>query len=123
MKMSNQNARGELYVFTNKRNLTKQDGKVTALLHLDMEHLGKMDVYVALENKKVSTNFYLEKEEYLDFLEQHMDLLTARLNKRGYSCDIKTVLRNSEEESIMKTIEKQQDHPMMLSMQAFDVRA
>ena len=123
LKMSNQNARGELYVFTNKRNLTKQDGKVTALLHLDMEHLGKMDVYVALENKKVSTNFYLEKEEYLDFLEQHMDLLTARLNKRGYSCDIKTVLRNSEEESIMKTIEKQQDHPMMLSMQAFDVRA
>ena len=123
LKMSNQNARGELYVFSNKRNLTKQDGKVTALLHLDMEHLGKMDVYVALENKKVSTNFYLEKEEYLDFLEQHMDLLTARLNKRGYSCDIKTVLRNSEEESIMKTIEKQQDHPMMLSMQAFDVRA
>lgn len=123
LKMTNQNAHGELYVFTNKRNLTKQEGKVTALLHLDMEYLGKMDIYVALENKNVSTNFYLEKEEYLDFLEQHMDLLTARLNKRGYSCDIKTVLRNSEEEAMITTIEKQQDHPMMLSMQAFDVRA
>ncbi len=123
LKMANQNAHGELYVFTNKRNLAKQDGKVTALLHLDMEHLGKMDVYVALENKKVSTNFYLEKEEYLDFLEAHMDMLTARLNKRGYSCDIKTTLRNSEEEPIIKTIEKQQDQPMLLSMQAFDVRA
>lgn len=123
LKMTNRNAHGELYVFTNKKNLTKQDGKVTALLHLDMENLGKMDIYVALENKNVSTNFYLEKEEYLDFLEEHMDLLTARLNKRGYSCDIKTVLRESEEEPIIKTIEKQQDHPMMLSMQAFDVRA
>ena len=123
LKMSNQNAHGELYVFTNKRNLTKQDGKVTALLHLDMEYLGKMDIYVALENKNVSTNFYLEKEEYLDFLEEHMDLLTVRLNKRGYSCDIKTVLRDAEEEPIIKTIEKQQDRPMMLSMQAFDVRA
>ena len=123
LKISDQNAHGELYVFTNKKNLSKQDGKVTALLHLDMEHLGKMDVYVALESKKVSTNFYLEKEEYLDFLEEHMDLLTARLNKRGYTCDIKTTLRNTEEESVMKTIEKQMDHPMMLSMQAFDVRA
>ena len=123
LKMANQNAHGELYVFANKRNLSKQEGRVTALLHLDMEHLGNMDVYVALEDKKVSTNFYLEKEEYLDFLEGHMDLLTARLNKRGYTCDIKTVLRNSEEEPVIKTIEKQQEQPMLLSMQAFDVRA
>ena len=124
LKMANREAHGELYVFTNKKNLTKQEGKVTALLHLDMEYLGKMDVYVALENKNVSTNFYLEKEEYLDFLEAHMELLTARLNKRGYQCDIKTTLRNEEEEeSVIKTIEKQQGSPMLLSMQAFDVRA
>ena len=124
LKMANREAHGELYVFTNKKNLTKQEGKVTALLHLDMEYLGKMDVYVALENKNVSTNFYLEKEEYLDFLEAHMELLTARLNKRGYQCDIKTTLRNAEEEeSVMKTIEKQQGSSMLLSMQAFDVRA
>ena len=123
LKMTGQNAHGELYVFTNRKNISKQDGKVTALLHLDMEYLGKMDVYVALEDKKVSTNFYLEKEEYLDFMEEHMDLLTARLNKRGYICDMKTTLRNSEEESMMQTIEKQMTNPMMLSMQAFDVRA
>ena len=123
LKMANQNAHGELYVFTNKKNLTKQDGKVTALLHLDMENLGKMDVYVALENKKVNTNFYLEKGEYLVFLEAHMELLTTRLNKRGYDCEVKTTLRNQEEESVIKTIEKQQGMSMMLSMQAFDVRA
>ena len=124
LKMANQNAHGELYVFTNKKNFTKKEGKVTALLHLDMEYLGKMDVYVALEDRKVSTNFYLEKEEYLDFLETHMELLTARLNKRGYQCDIKTTLRNEEAgESVIKTIEKQQGTSMLLSMQAFDVRA
>ena len=123
LKMSGQNAHGELYVFTNRKNLSKQEGKVTALLHLDMEHLGKMDVYVALEDKKVSTNFYLEKEEYLDFLEEHMDLLTSRLKKRGYTCDIKTSLRNETEESMIQTMEKQMGNPVMLSMQAFDVRA
>lgn len=123
LKMANQNAHGELYVFSNKKNLTKQDGKVTALLHLDMEHLGKMDVYVALEDKKVSTNFYLEKEEYLDFLEANMDMLNTRLQKRGYECSIKTSLRNEEEESVMSIIEKQQGQSVMLSTQAFDVRA
>ena len=124
LKMANQNAHGELYVFTNKKNLTKQEGKVTALLHLDMEHLGKMDVYVAMENKNVSTNFYLEKEEYLEFLELHMDMLTKRLEKRGYHCDIKATLRSGEdEESVMETIQKQQGVSQLLSMQAFDVRA
>ena len=123
LKMTGQNAHGELYVFSNKKNLTKQDGKVTALLHLDMEHLGKMDIYVALEDKKVSTNFYLEKEEYLDFLEANMDMLNARLQKRGYECSIKTSLRKEDEESVMKVIEKQQGNPVLLSTQAFDVRA
>ena len=123
LKMTGQNAHGELYVFSNKKNLTKQDGKVTALLHLDMEHLGKMDIYVALEDKKVSTNFYLEKEEYLDFLETNMDMLNARLQKRGYECSIKTSLRKEDEESVMKVIEKQQGKSVLLSTQAFDVRA
>ncbi|MBR3601278.1 MAG: flagellar hook-length control protein FliK [Lachnospiraceae bacterium] len=123
LKMANQNAHGELYIFANKRSFNKHDGKVTALLHLDMEHLGKMDVYVALENQKVNTNFYLEKEEYLDFLESHMDMLTARLNKRGYTCDIKATLRNEDAEPVIASIEKQQGQPMLLSMQAFDVRA
>ena len=88
-----------------------------------MEHLGKMDIYVALEDKKVSTNFYLEKEEYLDFIEANMDILSGRLQKRGYECTIKASLRNEEEESVMKMIEKQQGQSILLSTQAFDVRA
>ncbi|MBQ9990446.1 MAG: flagellar hook-length control protein FliK [Lachnospiraceae bacterium] len=125
LKLSGQEAKGELYVFTNKRSLAREDGKVTALLHLDMEHLGKMDVYVALENQKVSTQFYLEKEEYLDFLEEHMDMLTSRLNKRGYECSIKTSLRKEEagEESVMGKIIRGQNQPVLLSTQAFDMRA
>ena len=124
LKMAHQTAKGELYVFTNKRSLSGKEGKITALLHLDMEHLGKMDVYVALEETKVSTNFYLEKEEYLDFIESHMDMLTERINNRGFQCEVKTSLRSFEEgEAMIKTIEKEQNGPMLLSMQAFDMRA
>lgn len=52
LKMANQNAHGDLYVYTNKKNLAKKEGKVTALLHLDMEHLGPMDIYVSMQDKK-----------------------------------------------------------------------
>ena len=76
-----------------------------------------------MENSNVSTNFYLEKEEYLVFIESHMELLTARLEKRGYSCSMKATLRNEDEDSVMKMIEKQQGQAVLLSTQAFDVRA
>jgi hypothetical protein len=39
LKMSNKTANGELYVFTNKRSLVKENGAVSALLHLNMENL------------------------------------------------------------------------------------
>ena len=37
---------GELFVYTNKKNLARKDGQVSALLHLDMEHLGPLDVWL-----------------------------------------------------------------------------
>ena len=124
LKMMNQNGSGELYVFTNKRSLQEKEGRVTALLHLDMEYLGPLDVHVALENQKVSTQFYLQKEEDLDFLENHMEVLTSRLKKRGYDCSVAAKLRQEEEtkESIVAKIGAKEGQ-MLLSTQAFDMRA
>ncbi|MFR5452106.1 MAG: flagellar hook-length control protein FliK [Roseburia hominis] len=38
LKMSGQNANGELYVYANRKNLRDPDAELTAFLHLDMEH-------------------------------------------------------------------------------------
>ena len=84
---------GELFVYTNKKNLARKDGRVSALLHLDMEHLGPLDVYVALQDTKVSTKFYVQNDAILDYLESNMEVLTQRLKQRGYDCDCDTTLR------------------------------
>ena len=63
LKFSEGEGNGELYVFTNKKALTHNSEDVSAMLHLDMEHLGPIDVYVKLNKKNVSTNFILESEE------------------------------------------------------------
>ena len=74
--MNNKSAHGDLYVYTNKRSLKNNDGNISALLHLDMDNLGPMDIYVSLVNKtKLSTHFYLKDEETIDFIEKHIDYL------------------------------------------------
>lgn len=88
-------AHGELFVYTNKKHLAAKDGQISALLHLDMEHLGAVDVYVAMQKEKVNTKFYVQDEEMLDFLAEHMDLLTERLKARGYQCNCEMHTRES----------------------------
>lgn len=117
-------AHGELYVYTNKRGLAAKEGKISALLHLDMEHLGPLDVYVVLEQSKVNTRFYVQDDEMLDFLSDHMDILTGRLAKRGYDCNFSMTTRGEgqEENSGVGPI-LGQEKGVMLSQYAFDMRA
>lgn len=127
LKMANDTAHGDLYVYTNKKNLAKKDGNVSALLHLDMPHLGMVDVYVAMQAERVSTKFYLQNEEMMDFMEEHMELLTSRLEKKGYQANVQVVLKEKQEkESIIHEIlEQNKNVPeySSISMRSFDVRA
>lgn len=127
LKMQNGEKNGELYVFTNKRSLAEKDGEVSALLHLTMEHLGPLDVYVKMNQGKVSTEFTVEKEETLLFLEKNMSILTDRLQKRGYdiSCKMKVKDEAEEPENPVERLltEKQNGAVSVHAQYAFDVRA
>lgn len=127
LKMQNGEKNGELYVFTNKRSLAEKDGEVSALLHLTMEHLGPLDVYVKMNQGKVSTEFTVEKEETLLFLEKNMSILTDRLQKRGYdiSCKMKVKDEAGEPENPVERLltEKQNGVVSAHAQYAFDVRA
>lgn len=125
LQLQHADAHGELYVYTNKRSLAQNNGQISALLHLDMEHLGALDVYVTLQETKVNTKFYVADESVLDFLEDHLDLLTERLQKRGYDCRCTLSARDAESgeepNSGLAPILRQ-DGGMLLSQYAFDVR-
>lgn len=127
LKMLGNNAHGDLYVYTNKKNLAAKDGNVSALLHLDMEHLGPLDVYVTMQKQNVSTNFTVQDESILELIEKHIDLLHDRLAKRGYAFKAKMQIKEEQEEqdseSIMKTILHQQKNISVLSRTSFDMRA
>lgn len=123
LRLQQGEAHGELFVYTNKKHLAVKDGQISALLHLDMEHLGPVDVYVSMIQEKVNTKFYLQDDEMLDFIMAHMDILTERLKKRGYQCNCEMLVRDQKEgqtDSIQKLLQTEKQVP--LAEYAFDVR-
>ncbi|MBP3782770.1 MAG: flagellar hook-length control protein FliK [Butyrivibrio sp.] len=84
LQMAGQNVHGDLYVYRNKHKKMSEDGSVSAALHLDMENLGPVDVYVKLLNSKVTTNFYVADDSVIDLINDNIHILNERLEKRGY---------------------------------------
>ena len=125
LKLAGNNAHGDLYVYTNKKNLAAKDGNVSALLHLDMEHLGALDVYVAMQQNKVNTNFTFQDESSLDLIAEHISLLDERLAKRGYNLNAQFSVKEEAEQDggIMQTILNQEKNISVLSRTSFDMRA
>ncbi len=122
LKFRGENAHGDLYVYTNKKNLARKDGNISAFLHLDMEYLGMVDVYVAMEKGRISTRFCLEDEKSLDLLEKNIDTLTERLTEKGYRTEMKLMLKE-ESGNVMEEIIRADKNISMISELSFDVRA
>lgn len=123
LKMNQEGANGDLYVYKRKQARTGDDGKLTALLHLSMPTLGNMDVFLALEDQKLSTRFCLEKEEMIDFIEGHIDQLNERLIKRGYQVQTSVTKSTREEEkTVIDEIMTTQPSIPVLTSQSFDAR-
>ncbi len=124
LQMTGQNVHGDLYVYRNKHKKMSEDGSVSAVLHLDMDNLGPVDVYVKMIDTKVTTNFYVEDDSVLQLINDNIHILDARLQKRGYSMNVNLMLHDEmsgqdaaidEMLDVMKT--------PVLSTTSFDARA
>lgn len=126
LRLQQGEAHGDLYVYANKKNLAAKDGPITALLHLDMEHLGPLDVYVTMQNNNVGTNFTVADDETLDFLEEHMELLTSRLEKRGYQLSVHASVKSKEKQEetsgIAPILDRARPGFLIQTTKGFDVR-
>ena len=122
LKLTNSRTEGDLYVYTNKKNLTKKEGPITAHLSLNMEFLGRVEIGISLEGTKVQTDFVMESEELLLFMEKNMDILEKRLSQRGYT--VKSSIKVEEKETApFQELLKDDKEQVVLSQYSFDVRA
>ena len=85
LKLSSENAHGDLYVMTKKEALRKSKDNLKVLLHLEMDHLGPLDIHITKERTNITAKFFVTKDDALRLLEKNAGLLKDALNEQGYS--------------------------------------
>lgn len=124
--MMNKNANtGDLYVYADKKSLLEKNDNITAVLRLDMNNLGRVEVYVKLSSSNsLSTDFTLENEETLDFIEDHIYMLNKRLDKLGYKVNNSFKLKSKDADIFSgSSPDEESANGSLLNMYRFDVRA
>ena len=123
LKMAGQNASGQLYVYTKKRDLSDPDKELSAFLHLDLGHLGSTDVSVKMLRKKVDTKFYMETDEAFELVKAHMPELEERLRRKGFDAKIYVENEGKKVSFLDDFLKKDAPPTGQVHRYSFDVRA
>ncbi len=93
LKLKSQLANSELYVYSRKKTgRTAADG-ISVLLHLDMEHLGPLDIYLDLYDRHLHSKFYLDNRPAIQLITTNIPILENVLNKKGYTLNTEIIER------------------------------
>ena len=124
MKLSQQNAHGDLYVMTRKNALKKSKDNLKVLLHLEMDSLGVLDIHITKEHTNISTTFFVEKEAARKLMEKNADLLKEAINKQGYSFTSEFTAKEKDIDIVHDFMEQDSPAPVgTVTRYNFDLRA
>lgn len=122
VKLSKQITHGDLYVYTNKEKLKAGTDNISVLLHLDMDHLGPLDIHLALTHTSLQGKFYVQDKETRTLLVKHEEKLKTALSKIGYTLNME-VYQQTKEVDIIKDL-RENDTPITpIKRYSFDIRA
>ena len=121
LKLLNQNAHSDLYVYSNKKKMN-DDGTLSAFLHLDLDNLGSTDVSIKMKDMNVSTHFFFEDEKSFDLIEDNIHILTQRLQKKGYNFTA-SVTNDSKKTDFVEDFLKQDEPSIAVHRYSFDMKA
>lgn len=124
IKLSEQNAHGDLYVMTKKDALKKSKDSLKVLLHLEMDYLGILDIHIKKDHTNISAKFFVEKESARKLLEKNTDLLKDAINGQGYSFTSEFAEKEKDVDIVHDFIEQDSPAPVgNLKRYNFDLRA
>ena len=117
-------AHGELYVYEKKKALKPSD-TLSALIHLELEHLGTTDIFVTLAGNHVTTRFSMTDKESGALVKSEMPKLTEALAAKGYTLQSEVAIREPEDETTPTLLEQflEEHAPGGLNRYTFDIRA
>lgn len=122
LRLQEENAHGDLYVMTKKGALKNNPEKVSVLLHLEMEHLGELDIHIKKDKSYIETKFYLSEKKTRHLLETNIELLRNAINEQGYSFTSEFSMKEKDLDIVKDFIA--QDKPIGdMKRYNFDLRA
>ncbi len=122
LKLRNQFTDGELYVYTRKKSgRTAADG-ISVLLHLDMDHLGPLDIYLDLKDTHLTGKFYLDNAPAMNLIASNVPLLKEALEKKGYTLNTE-VLEREKTVNVVEDFLKTETPAASVTRYKFDLRA
>lgn len=83
VQLKDQTVHSELYVYTRKKALQSKEN-LSVLLHLDMPHLGAMNILIRMDHNTVHASFRLEDKSSHGILSESLSSLTKALAQKGY---------------------------------------
>lgn len=123
LKLSGQEATGDLYVYRNRKQNKNDSDELTAFLHFDLEHLGSTDISVRMKNKNVNTKFYLEDDASYELIMNNIHILKENLDNLGYNCTVECENDAKPVNFVTDFLEKDVKTAENISRYSFDVRA
>lgn len=126
LQFANQNATGDLYVYSNKRGKGEESDELSAFLHFDLEHLGSTDISVKLKNKNVDTQFFMDDDKSFQLIQDHIEILQKRLESKGFHATITVSCDQEPVNLISSFLEKEVamgNGDNVIQRYSFDVKA
>lgn len=105
LKLQNQDAHADLYVYTQKEKLKRNPEKVHVLLHLTLEHLGDIDISLDKNKFDINTKFMLSDIPSADLIKTNADMLKTALNQQGYTCQVSVSQAETETSTVNEFID------------------
>ena len=124
LKFKETPAHGELYVYEKKKALQPSDS-LSALLHLELEALGVMDIFITLAGTHVTTRFSMSDKESGNLIQTELPKLTEALALKGYTLQSEVTVKEPETENTPTLLEQflEEHAPGGLNRYTFDIRA
>jgi len=121
VQFRNQEAHTDLYVLTRKKALNDNREDLSVLLHLDMTHLGSLNVHIKMNQDKIQASFYLEDSRAGQLISENLPSLTDALEKKGYHIRAE-VMKDYKKPDFVKDFIEQSSQETNIRRYSFDIR-
>lgn len=121
VQLKDQDVHSDLYVFTRKNAREGTKDSLNVLLHLDMQNLGPMNIYIHMNHNLVQANFYMEDETSEGLIADNLPSLTNSLQNKGYSFHAE-IKDSYEKQDFSKDFIDQSSQDNYIQRYSFDIR-